>query len=161
MSNEIDLRRFNDVTYYAQLPFVASDMMRFCLGDKIGQGQFRAVYHWEHNTGMVVKFAQAVERNIAEFAVWDAVQGTHYAKWFAPVIKCSPCGHFLLMKYARPITAKDKLPKKIPTFFTDLKKSNYGMIGKQLVCLDYHFLSMAFDHAAMVSRDLIWNKDEK
>lgn len=144
----INAVRVQDVLSLSQMPFATSDLIRFCFGDKIGQGIYRSVYEWSHKKGVVIKYADAVEQNITEWAVWNAVKGTKHSKWFAPVVDCSPCGHFLLMKRARPIRYTDKIPKTAPAFLTDKKKSNYGFIGKQLVCIDYHFISRAFDCAA-------------
>lgn len=42
----------------------------------------------------------------------------------------------MLQQYAEPLAAI-ALPAEVPSFFTDLKASNWGRIGKQPVALDY------------------------
>lgn len=40
------------------------------------------------------------------------------------------------MKKVEPVKIEE-LPLKIPTFFTDLKKKNWGRYGENIVCCDY------------------------
>lgn len=150
-------RRKRHFDAYSKDPFMAEDLYRFVLGDKISSGTFRDVYEYGLTKGFVVKVAEAQpSSNIIEMEIWDKAKDQWYAKWFAPCVRISPNGHFLIQKRARPITNKDKLPKEIPQFFTDLKKDNFGFIGKQLVCLDYQFILRALDYSMMGKRKLSW-----
>ena len=127
---------------------MTQDLIRFCLGDAIASGEYRCVYNWSFRKDVVCKITWNQEANWAEFNTWSAVKDTHYAKWFAPVIEISACGHFMLMKKARPVNLKkDKLPRRIPNMFTDVKLENFGFIGDQFVCVDYQFLDRSLDLA--------------
>lgn len=149
-------QRFNGLAQAASRPFMSLDLLRMVCQDLIASGSFRDVYEYGLDNNYVIKVTEHNEKNLLEYEVWQAAQGSHYQKWFAPIKYCSPAGNFLVMRKARPIRDTDKLPKKVPSFFTDMKKENYGMINNQLVCIDYHFISRAFDNAAMESMDLKW-----
>ena len=147
-----DISETNATNYWAKTkvmstPFAMQDMLRFCLGDFIASGKYRMVFDWSLKPNTVVKFCDSedCQPNWTEYAIWDAVKGTKYEKWFCPVVGISPCGRFLLMKKAKPIKESDKLPKKIPNFFTDIHTGNFGWIGKNLVCTDYQFIHRALD----------------
>lgn len=74
------------------------------------------------------------------------VSETSIAKWFAPCVDISPGGIFLLQKRVetRP---RSEYPKLIPSFFSDLKYSNYGWLNGQFVCCDYAgFVSTSMSH---------------
>lgn len=152
------LERFVDLSDVTHYPFVSLDALRFLCGDKISEGQYRAVFECDLIKGAVVKVSYEAFSNITEYEIWQAVKGTSNEKWFAPCISISPCGHFLIQKKVRHITDKDKLPKKLPDVFTDVKKTNFGFIGKQLVCHDYQMLCRAIDAAFTTSRVVEWKE---
>jgi len=133
----------------AQNIFSLMDLMRLCLGAKIGEGQYRVVYDFDLIPDVVCKWDKNTcpACNWNEFNVWNAMKDTKYKKWFAPVLNISPGGEFLLMQKARPIQDGDKLPTNIPNFFTDIKRENFGFIGTQIVCVDYQFIYRALDLA--------------
>jgi len=135
--------------------FSVEDFARMCLGDRIGEGQYRIVFDFPLIPETVCKFdkAQPSQANWNEYNVWNAVKGTKHEKWFAPVKNISPSGEFLLMKKARPIQDGDKFPKKIPMFFADVKRENFGFIGDQIVCIDYQFIIRAIDISFNATRD--------
>lgn len=147
-----DVVDVNSANYWAKMqvintPFALQDLLRFCLGDFIKRGEYRTVFDWDLKQNTVVKYCHHddAEPNWVEYSIWKSVKGTKNEKWFCPVIDISPCGRFLLMKKAKPIKSTDKLPKKLPNFFTDIHTGNFGWIGKQLVCTDYQFISRALD----------------
>jgi len=156
----------NDSNYWAKmqiigLPFAMQDMVRFCLGDYIAGGSSRMVFDWKFRPNTVIKFCKAddCQSNWTEYAVWESVKDTKYAKWFSPVIDISPCGRFLLMEKAKEIKIEDKLPKKLPNFFTDIHTGNFGWIDNRLVCIDYQFISRALDLSFNTNmRDADWTK---
>lgn len=129
--------------------FSSEDMVRMCLGEKLGEGQYRIVFDFHLIPDTVCKYDKSYpsHANWNEYNIWNVAKDTKYAKWFAPVIAISPGGEFLLMKKVRPITDSDKLPKNIPNFFADLKRENFGFINDQVVCIDYQFINRAFDLA--------------
>lgn len=143
------------------LPFAMQDMIRFCLGDFISKGSYRTVFDWKMRPNTIVKFCHAndCQANWNEYSVWEAMKDTVHAKWFCPVIDISPCGRFLLMEKARAITKDDKLPSKLPNFFTDIHTGNFGYIGDKLVCTDYQFITRALDLAFVTNmRKAEWTK---
>jgi hypothetical protein len=152
------LERFVDISDVSHYPFVTQDALRFICGDKISEGQYRAVFDCDLFKGYVVKVSYTPFANITEFEVWQAVKGTPHAKWFAPCLNISPCGHFLIQKKVRAISDKDKLPKKLPNVFTDIKKTNFGFIGKQLVCHDYQMLCRAIDASFLTNYVVEWKE---
>lgn len=152
MGKVADTSAANNLNYLAKMnvinnPFATQDLLRFCLGDFIGSGDYRMVFEWSFKPNTVVKYCDAedCQANWTEYSIWESVKGTKNEKWFCPVLGISPCGRFLLMKKAKPIKATDKFPKKIPNFFTDTHTGNFGWIGKRLVCTDYQFIHRALD----------------
>lgn len=147
----------NEVLSY---PFALQDLARFCLGDYIGGGEYRLVFDFDPVSGSVIKFCNAddCQSNWTEYSIWQSVKDTKNAKWFCPVIDISPCGRFLIMEKARAIKEDENLPKKLPNFFTDIKRSNFGFIGDRLVCTDYQFISRAIDLSFCTSnRNADWD----
>lgn len=161
-----DQRETNAADYWAKMNVINSsfdmqDLVRMCLGDFIKSGEYRTVFNWDLKPSTVVKYCHKEDcsPNWIEFSIYSSVIGTKYQKWFCPVLQISPCGRFLLMKKARPIKSTDKLPKKLPNFFTDIHTGNFGWIGKQLVCIDYQFISRALDLSFNTNmRDVDWRK---
>ena len=117
--------------------------------DKLGEGEYRSVYSCRVDPTLVVK----VERerrgwrsfaNVKEHAVWWEWQNKPaVARWLVPCTQLSPGGLFLLQRRAQPLPSGFQLPAELPTFLTDLKPSNFGLIDDQLVCLDYAFVNMS------------------
>jgi hypothetical protein len=48
----------------------------------------------------------------------------------------SPNGRVLIMRKTEP-APKTAYPEKMPAFFSDFKRSNYGLLEGRLVCHDY------------------------
>jgi len=147
----------NEVLSY---PFGLQDLARFCLGDYIGGGEYRLVFDFDLIPNTVIKFCSAndCQANWVEYSIWQSVKNTKNAKWFCPVIDISPCGRFLLMEKARKIKDDEKLPKKVPNYFSDIKRSNFGFIGDRIVCTDYQFIGRAMDLAFCTNnRDANWD----
>ena len=108
----------------------------FC-GDLIGQGAFREVYEYALDPTYVVKIETAARSfsNIQEWLIWNEVKWTpEVAKWLAPCKLISPSGSILVQKRTRP--AKN-FPEKMPSWMTDFKRTNFGMLGSQFVAHDY------------------------
>ena len=112
------------------------------LGEKIGSGCFRDVYECKLNDKYVVKVMRddAIDTfaNVIEWKIWEEIQDYKtMSKWFAPCEFITDDGKVLIQHKVR-IRDIEKYPKKVPTFFTDIKQDNFGFIGKQLVCFDYN-----------------------
>lgn len=118
-------------------PIIKNDLIKMTCGKLIGSGIYRQVYEYKFNKDLVVKIETADTKffaNIQEYSVWQEVQGTEFAKYFAPCVAISENGLILLQKRTKPMK---KYPKEIPAFFTDTKLQNYGMIKGQFCCHDY------------------------
>ena len=117
-------------------------------GDKIGYGMSREVFECALLPGYVVKVETDRERfqNIMEWETWRIVSGTASSRWFAECKWISPNGKVLIQERTRPAGLLE-FPERIPLWFTDTKRSNWGMAraknkdgspGKEwLVCHDY------------------------
>lgn len=121
-----------------EYPTGARDLAYLFLGPLIATGMSRTVYAHEQDKTLVIKYEHGNARwqNILEWEIWQCVKDTKAAKWFAPCIDISPNGHFLIQKRAEKLP-KHYFPKKVPVMLGDLKYDNFGMIGKQFVCVDY------------------------
>jgi len=111
------------------------------IGDHIACGSTRCVYaHAMSPEDTVVKIeaGDALFCNVYEHQVWEHVEQTEFAKWFAPVRKISPCGTVLFMARCEPVHKTD-LPTHVPAFFTDLKANNFGWYEGRVVCIDYGY----------------------
>lgn len=117
---------------------LALDFFKFFVGDCLGSGAGRDVYEYTQDKSLVLKVESSAGsfQNIMEYETWQQVQFTEQSKWFAPCVDISPCGMFLLQKRTTPIRTGN-YPTHIPTFFTDTKLENFGMLGKKFVCHDY------------------------
>lgn len=122
---------------------VVNDLVKSMLGAELGRGIYRVVYECAPNRDVVLKIAttDAGENfsNAQEFQVWQRMESTTFAKWFAPVLDISPSGYVLAQKRTKPVTIEDlraKLPR-VPAFFTDLKVANWGWLNGAIVCHDY------------------------
>jgi hypothetical protein len=117
-------------------------------GEKLGAGISREVFACALLPGYVVKVETDRERfqNIIEWETWNIVQGTDASRWFAECKWISPNGKLLIQERTRPAGPLD-YPERIPIWFTDTKRTNWGMArskkkdgsdGREwLVCHDY------------------------
>lgn len=116
------------------------DAFNLLCGRKIGYGMTRQVFECNIDKKYVVKVENDEPRshfqNIMEWMVWRRVCGTDIEKWFAPVHEMSPDGRLLLMHRTTPVSGMH-MPNKMPSFFTDFKSSNYGLLNGKVVCHDY------------------------
>jgi len=116
----------------------ADDLANLVIGDFVASGQTRDVYVWRPDPSCVVKvqrFGAPWFQNITEYETWHAARGTPAEKWLAPVCWCSRSGHILVQKRTYPT---DKpLPRSIPKFLEDSKRSNWGLWDGRMVCHDY------------------------
>lgn len=113
-------------------------------GKKIGSGMSRTVFECTLLPDCVVKVETDPQmfQNIIEWETWHTVKNMNAAKWFAECGWISPNGRILIQERTRP-PAPNEFLLEIPIWFTDTKKSNWGMANtnsgdKQvLVCHDY------------------------
>lgn len=116
------------------------DLFNLFVGEQIGRGCGRTVFSLGLNPDFVAKIECEAGsfQNILEHQVWQAVEYTKFARWFAPIREISANGTILIQKRTEPIP-RDRLPEKVPSFFTDLKPENWGLIDGKPVCHDYGF----------------------
>ncbi len=115
-------------------------------GEKIGYGMSREVFECALLPGYVVKVETDRQRfqNVIEWETWNTVVGTAASRWFAECKWISPNGKILIQERTRP-PAPTEFLDRVPVWFTDLKRTNWGMAragkdgtGRQfLVCHDY------------------------
>lgn len=132
--NSQDYLRFGDV--------VRNDFMGMFLGELLGHGTARMVYTLQRQPHLVVKVESNAHsfQNVAEWQLWEDLKGTEFAKWLAPCRVISACGSVLIQDRTMPLrVGKDfqEFPTELPTFLSDLKPSNFGKIGRQIVAHDY------------------------
>lgn len=124
------------------------ELEQMLLGKKLGSGIHRAAYVYNLDESCVIKVATdeyGRGANVLEHKLWWELENWDDGKkWFAPVIALSDGGKYLVMKRAQRGRDVD-YPEKVPSFFTDLKRDNFGFIGKQLVCVDYASCLMLTD----------------
>lgn len=135
-----------------------SDIEGLFLGKPIGGGIDRNVYALKETSawGWRHKITQAPEvddeecrhvikvqkghtgyfQNVAEWLLWETARATRLARWLAPCVAISPCGLYLIQRRVEPLRRRD-LPKRMPTFLSDLKRENFGMLEGKVVCCDY------------------------
>lgn len=129
------------------------------VGDMIGSGVARDVYACLSDDSVVVK-VEARSRsfqNIKEYEVWEEVRDTKFAKLFAPCVSISPDGSVLIQKRAEPARRSD-LPKKVPKFWGDLKKENFGFIKGKLVCVDYGYFPIGLALSGKTRKANWWSQ---
>lgn len=119
---------------------VSRDFFSAICGDLVGGGSCREVYACKFDESIVIKVEYRAHsfQNVKEHMTWQEVMFTSLSEWFAPVLSISPCGSVLVMKRTSQIR-KEELPDKVPSLFTDLKASNWGIIDGKPVCHDYGF----------------------
>jgi len=117
------------------------DAFNLLCGDKLGEGYSREVFSCTLRPDLVVKVEASETRrfaNIHEMKFWD---DNYYRKkisaWLAPCEYLSPDGRLLLQKRCDPIPSSMKMPSKVPSFLADVKRENFGLLGKKIVCFDY------------------------
>ena len=113
-------------------------------GEKIGYGMSRTVFECKLLPGCVVKVETSPRmfQNVIEYETWEIVKYLPASKWFAECKWISPNGKILIQERTRP-PAPQEFTEKVPIWFTDLKRTNWGMAStnkddkQYLVCHDY------------------------
>jgi hypothetical protein len=118
------------------------DAFNLLCHNKLGSGIHRDVFECRIDHKLVVKVETALPwryfANVLEMKFWNDNQHcTAIAKWLAPCEYLSPDGLILLQRRCEPLRNSDELPAKLPSFLTDVKKDNYGLLDGRLVCFDY------------------------
>lgn len=125
---------------------VLKDSFNLICDKLIGSGIARQVFSSVIFPNSVVKVeANAGSfQNVIEYEVWQRIQHTKFAKWFAPCEYISPNGLILIQAKTSPVPY-DEYPEKMPIFMTDFKRENYGFYNGHIVSHDYG-TCLLFEH---------------
>lgn len=146
MSNNTDKTRFRlhhsdrsiAMATVLRHAIIGEEFFNFICGNLLGSGIHRYVFEYKPSPSWVIKIdAGDRNANVMEEEMWQYVQHSKIAKWFAPVKNLSPCGRILLQKKCTQGVPHAQYPKKIPEFFADTKYANWGKLNGNMVCLDY------------------------
>lgn len=131
-------------------------------GDKLGAGMSRTVFACTLLPDCVVKVETNSHsfQNVMEWQTAQMVGGTAASRWFAKCLWISPNGKVLIQERTRP-PGPSEFVDRVPVWFTDLKRTNWGMAkaqkkdgspGKEwLVCHDYG-TSLALQEGTITKR---------
>lgn len=119
-------------------PWQWEDAFNLFAGDLLGEGIHRKVFAHRLDPTLVIKAETGTfsHANMSEWDAWMAWGDAKEGRWLAPCVAISPQGRFLLQRRVQPVAVED-LPEKVPTFLTDLKRSNFGRYKGRIVCCDY------------------------
>lgn len=117
---------------------VVDTMLGECIGTGIGRAVFEVAFN-EHIVAKVENRARSFQ-NVAEWLLWQDVADTAARKWFAPCHGISASGIVLIQARTDPIPRDRKV--KVPDWFTDNKRANFGLYEGRVVCHDYGYLQM-------------------
>lgn len=139
---------FNTETIDRLGPASLREFMYMMCGECLGQGMTRTTYRCAMDATKVIKVENSIShfQNVREWHIWqDNSECKDVAKWLAPCRYISQNGNFLIMDYAEDIR-KAELPALIPSFFTDVKRANLGMINGKIVLRDYGTIPLNMPH---------------
>lgn len=117
---------------------IAEDAFNLLCHHKLGTGIHRDVFECRINDKLVVKVENDLPwryfANVHEMKFWSDNQHCEaIAKWLAPCEYLSPDGLLLVQRRCEPLRESDKLP----SFLTDVKRDNFGLLDGRIVAFDY------------------------
>lgn len=135
---------------WQEIPQLQVCALQSLTGDLLGSGVSRRVYELKHNPDLVIKVEHRARDfcNVNEWNIWNAVEKTKWAKWFAEVVEIDVWGGTLIMRRTTPVTYDDfqKKVKALPDFMDDMHYANFGWLDGRIVCHDYGY-DLALDKA--------------
>lgn len=115
----------------------AAEALELLQGEKISHGSTREVFVCAIDPAWVVKVEDPGQfQNATEWSIWQEVKDTPQAKWFAPCLHISPGGRVLIQMRTTP-AEPSRYPRRIPAFFDDTKRANFGLLDGRIVCHDF------------------------
>lgn len=117
--------------------FAYHDML---CGKFISRGVSRTVFECGYDESCVVKIDKSSNDNIIEWELWNMLKymPEKISNWFAPCVRISNNGRILIQKKTKPLSDKQwESLKEVPSFLTDIKRSNFGMYKGNLCMHDY------------------------
>lgn len=134
------------------------DAFNLLCGRLLGEGIHRRVFECRLRPDLVVKVENDDHRyfaNVLEHKFWaDNQHCEKVARWLAPCEYLSPDGRISLQRRADPLGAGTTLPDRLPAFLTDIKRGNFGLLGGNIVCVDY---AMVLQNPSVRKRKVVWN----
>lgn len=117
---------------------VRKEFIHLFTGEKIGSGAARDVYELSIDNSKVVKIENRSRsfQNIKEWEAWQAVKDSKFSGWFCPCLWISYSGSVLIQERTSP-AREHEYPERIPAFFTDTKRGNFGLLNGRFVAHDY------------------------
>lgn len=137
---------------------IAVDLLSMCIGDFLGSGSYRKTFVYDLDPSKVIKFETGAGdfENVMEWKAWERLKDSNLRTWLAPCRFISPSGSVLIQDRTYEPPPTYKWPGKLPAFMTDLKHSNFGLIGKRLVCHDYGLSLHYRTHIPEAMRKAVW-----
>ena len=129
---------------------IAGDFFKLIAGRRLGSGVGREVWTCELDPSIVIKFetGSASFQHVVEWEAWQALRWSDdAAKWLAPCVSISCCGSILVQKRTEPLR-REELPERVPSWATDLKLENWGMLDGHPVMHDYGLASVIISRGA-------------
>jgi hypothetical protein len=138
------------------------DLLKMFVRDRLGWGCSRNTYVLTRDPTKVVKIEAGTGdrfQNVLEWQVWQRIKDTNIAKYFAPCYDISPWGSALIMARTTP-APENKYPEKMPSFLSDFKRQNYGLLNGKLVCHDYGTNLLYQEGMKVKLRKVVWWDDD-
>lgn len=113
---------------------------------RLGNGARRTVYALDDKrvlkipikSGDNINYRNAINECICEGKIWDLLKGSPISEMLCPVLEYDPEGFWLVMSRAILLTDKTLIPKNVPDWVCDYKKTaNWGYVNGQLKLIDY------------------------
>lgn len=133
------------------------------IGKYIDRGKHRKVYEYLPDNNWVVKINKPIidireDANSAEFFYYQLLK-KHNLHHFLFKCKYDEFGNFIMKKCTKKVKAGKY---KIPGFFVDIKRKNWGMNGEQIACLDYSwFLDLKNQYTMRTENGIMYFKKDK
>lgn len=131
---------------------VLDDALALILGDPLAEGMDRVVFEHRQDPSLVVKIETRdgdLFQNVIEWVTWNDLRETRFAKYLAPCHAISPNGRALVMTRVEPLEEGRQV--RLPSFLTDLKVCNYGLLEGRVVACDYG-ANLLLNHGAFGSK---------
>lgn len=143
---------------------ISRDLLDLICGKLLGSGLGRQVFEFSPDPTKVIKIEMSSRsfQNVIEWETWKDLKDSPSGKFLAPCHSIAPCGTILIMERTHKPHVNFKWPERMPSFLTDFKRTNYGLIGKRLVCHDYGTNAAVYNlkNSKATGRADWWNEDE-
>lgn len=154
----------DDVATHFRDNLITSEFFKLFCGRFLGGGVGRGVYVLATDPDLVVKIETRDKsfQNVMEWEIWNDIssENLEVVKWFAPCHMISACGIVLIQSRTRPLEVEG-YPAKMPSFFSDLKYQNFGMLEGQVVAHDYGYSNLISMGATSRMRKANWYNDDE